>query len=503
MPNQIIKCVQSDLLYTKPKVGQIYFVTNSRALYKDYGNSLEKRLRFNAIILNTEYERENRIKPEIGKFYYVEETNTLWMFDTRWNLKIGNIASYNSFSYYDGPLSPVINTDSSITNSRGDVIIDNNGLLGDGSVVVRDNNRIIKGNITVDNLRQQLHMNSYVDDGILFIPNAHLPYDDLTSSYGALHLTVDKDLNKDTDNLNLVGNAYYYGDWNNYGDMYIIEKEHTNVSIDYLPLNNKEVVKTYLNCSKTFPDEGEGIEITRKTYVVIRPLSESEALLHIIRTDNDASSVVQNDMGELIFTNYGEMLENVTFSCTRKTYTEGTYKFVEYVLDNYSSSIIFKYNKNETIVSVPEEWSNNGFCESWETKLWVKKKILTDVDIVNGNTDMPTLSELQRKIGTWSLSTRIKGISVELYWELFFPVNVTHWRVLINNKDVTGTLNASDSFVTSPVLFGEDEINLTFVFENLDDNGKPYEVFRALTKSLYKTDKTTIGNLLLITNSTK
>ena len=503
MPNQIIKCVQSDLIYTKPKAGQIYFVTNSRALYKDYGNAIEQRMRFNAIILNTENERVNRIKPEIGKFYYIEETNSLWMFDTRWNLKIGNYASYNSFSYYDGTLSPVINTDTTITNEQGDAIIDNNGLLGDGSVVVRDTNRIIKGNLAVDDYRQQIHIKSYLDDGILFIPNAHLPYADLTSSYGALHLTVDKDLSKDTDNINMVGNAYYYGDWNNYGDMYIIEKEYSNTSLDYLPVNNKEVVKTYLECAIGTDEADETKGGIIKTYAVIRPLTEDEAMIHIIRTLDDVSSVVQNDMGELIFTNYGELMENVTFSCTRKTYSEGNYNVIEYVLDNYSSSIIFKYNKTETLISVPEEWSDSGYCETWETKLWIKKKILTDVDIVNGNTDMPTLSELQRKVGTWSLSTRIEGISVELYWELLFPVNVTHWRVLINNKDVTGTLNASDSFVTSPVLFGDDEINLTFVFENLDDNGKPYEVFRALTKSLYKTDKTTIGNLLLITNSTK
>ena len=83
MFKEIIKCTQYDLMRAKAKVGQMYFVTDSRLLYKDNSNSIAQRLVFNAVILHTESERINSIKPVIGKFYYVEETNSLWLFDTR------------------------------------------------------------------------------------------------------------------------------------------------------------------------------------------------------------------------------------------------------------------------------------------------------------------------------------------------------------------------------------------------------------------------------------
>ena len=233
----------------------MYYCTDSRILYKDHGPAIQNRLRFNATILQTDNQRVNDIKPTVGKFYYVIESNSLWLFDTRWVLKIGDNTAYNTYGIeysqtYNGQYyTPVINTDTSISGIYGDKIIDNNGLLGDGSVVIRDTNRINRGQISADNVYQQLVVESKLDNGFLFIPNGHMPYKDLSTSFGALHLTVDKKL---VDELNdyseFQGCAHYYGTWHNYGDMYVIEKnKYPMVKANFTPSVNSQIFKYSIN----------------------------------------------------------------------------------------------------------------------------------------------------------------------------------------------------------------------------------------------------------------
>lgn len=378
MFKEIIKCTQYDLMRAKAKVGQMYFVTDSRLLYKDNGNSIAQRLVFNAIILHTESERINSIKPIIGKFYYVEETNSLWLFDTRWVLKIGNSTHFNS--YYAGEyISPVINVDESITGKNGDKIIDNNGLLGDGSVVIRDNNRIVRATIKSDNNYNNVTIKSYLDDGFLLIPNAHLPYNDLSTSLGALHLTVEK---KDTINglnLNLNGSAHYYGNWNNYGNMFLIQKDtNNNIYPDYIPVNDYEIVKYYITCTK----QVDIMYVT--THVIIRPISDSVAIAHIISiNDENSNSVVQNDMGELIFTNSGEIVDNTTIECKRRIINNNEYKISQYTFDSYGESITIKQHKESIYmeVEIGETWADNSSNNTISVDKWVKDKVLTSREI--------------------------------------------------------------------------------------------------------------------------
>lgn len=378
MFKEIIKCTQYDLMRAKAKVGQMYFVTDSRLLYKDNGNSIAQRLVFNAVILHTESERINSIKPVIGKFYYVEETNSLWLFDTRWVLKIGNSAHFNT--YYAGEyISPVINVDESITGKNGDKIIDNNGLLGDGSVVIRDNNRIVRATIKSDNIYNNVTIKSYLDDGFLLIPNAHLPYNDLSTSLGALHLTVEK---KDTINglnLNLNGSAHYYGNWNNYGNMFLIQKDNNNdIYPDYIPVNDYEIVKYYITCTKHV----DIMYVT--THIVIRPISDSVAIAHIISiNDENSNSVVQNDMGELIFTNSGEIVDNTTIECKRRIINNNEYRISQYTFDTYGDSIIIKQHKESISmeVEIGETWADNSSNNTISVNKWVKDKVLTSREI--------------------------------------------------------------------------------------------------------------------------
>lgn len=398
MSKNIIKCMQYDLLNLAPVKGQYYFCTDTRILYKDNGSTKDSRIHFNAQVLNTEYERTNEVKPSIGKFYYVVETNQLWLFDTRWNLKITSDAQYNAYvnsysdTYSGNYISPVINTDSSITGPNGDKIIDNNGLLGNGSVAIRDSNRIIKGLITVDNTNQQLSFRSQLDNGFLFIPNSHLPYNDLSTSLGALHLTVDRDINDVNDNLDLTGQAYYYGQWNNYGDMFIINKikNDSNIGLDYTPNIDKTIVKIFLTCTKTEKLDEEESETT--TYIVIRPVSTTQAIANIVSlSSEDKDTVVQNDIGELIYTNSNLLKESKTVNCNRKISYSNGYTYCTYIPDGYDSDvkIILQENSMSKIATIPEIWSDDGSANDFYISVWNKKKVLTDEDFdvpaSNGN----------------------------------------------------------------------------------------------------------------------
>ncbi len=390
MLREIIKCMNYDLMRAKPKVGQLYFLTDSRVLYKDFGNDLSQRLRFNAVILYSDNDRQFNVRPEPGKFYYVEESNSLWLYDTRWVLKIGSEIQYNTYTNVGGTISPVINNDESITGINGDKIIDNNGLLGNGSVVIRDINRMSQGMIESDSLNSYLMFKSFKQNGMLFIPDASLPYNDLSTSLGALHLTVEHyETNSD---LKLKGNAYYYGDWNNAGEMYIIKKANVNdIYPDYNPTNDEELVKYYIECSKTTinQDLSTNISVTKnvKTYFSIRPISNHSAYIHIISFyDDNINSVVKNDLGELIFTNRNELLLDETLECIRNTYIEKKKHVSKYTLDKYDDTLILEQEENGQLNCViSENWMDKDNTPILSVDMWKKYRVMTTEEAIDNN----------------------------------------------------------------------------------------------------------------------
>ena len=378
--SRILKCMQYDMLSLKPKVNQIYFCVNTQLLYKDYGASLETRRLLPARVLQTENERTNNIKPILGKMYYVVETNNLWQYDGRWILKIGDTINYNSYSTYNGTLSPVINTDSNITNSQGDKIIDNNGLLGNGSVAIRDSNRIIRSTIEMNNINQRIDFKSNVNNGFLFIPNNNLPYSDLSKAYGALHLTTGK--YETNSSIQYKGEAYYYGNWYNNGDIYVLKEADTsNVQVDYTPINGKEMLKYYITSNSTREIENETTEVTN--YISIRPISDSQGMIQIIVARRDDNSVVINDIGELIYTNNGTLIENNIMYSNRKTYItqDGTHHS-DYYLDQYGESILLQSLAGGGLtVTLPEIFYDESELYTIESKFYKQYKVLTEEDL--------------------------------------------------------------------------------------------------------------------------
>ena len=362
----------------KAKLGQMYYAIDSRLLFKDNGNSTEQRLVFNAVVVRSENERLNSIKPVVGKFYYVEETNSLWLFDTRWVLKIGKDTIYNTY-YANEYISPVINTNETISGLNGDKIIDNNGLLGNGAVVIRDTERITRGLHSSNLAYNRLEIKSYLDDGLLIIPNAHLPYNDLSKSLGALHLTVERQDTNRSYNLDFNGSAHYYGNWNNYGNMYLIQKDtSTTIYPDYIPKNDDDVIKFYITATKHVDDK----LIT--THIVIRPISSSKAIAHIISVNNENSeSVVQNDMGELIFTHTGNLVTNTVVECERKIINSDTQRTSQYVFTNYDENITIFQDKSSNIlkVNMGNTWADETSNTNIYVNKWIKDKVLVSSDL--------------------------------------------------------------------------------------------------------------------------
>lgn len=386
MAKTIIKCMNYDLMRAKPKLGQIYFLTDSRVLYKDYGNDVSQRLRFNANVLYSENDRQFNIRPETGKFYYVEDSNSLWLYDTRWVLKIGDNNQYNTYTNIGGTLSPVINTNETISNTNGDKIIDNNGLLGNGSIVIRDINRISQGIIESDNMDNYLVYKSFKENGMLFLPDARLPYNDLSTSLGALHLTVDHI--ESNDGIDLKGNAYYYGDWNNAGNIYSIKKINVNnIYPDYNPSSDLEMLKYYIECSKTNTESIDNSSKNIKTYFSIRPISNHSAYIHIISFyDDKSNSVVKNDIGELIFTNNNELITNEIIECVRMTSIEKKKHISKYILDKYDDTIIIEQEENNIMKCIISDlWLDKDKEAKLSMDMWKKYKVLTSEETIKND----------------------------------------------------------------------------------------------------------------------
>lgn len=379
MFNDVIRCTTYDLLKIKNKLGQIYFCTDNLVLYRDNGFSDTERTRFNAKVLSTENERI-KSKPEQGKYYYVIETNGLWLFENRWSAQTPNIAKYNSYTMTNQILSPVINTNEEITSSlTGDKIIDNNGLLGNGTIVIRDGNRIIKNTMEVNNVSQQIQNKSYVDDGFVFIPNANLPYANLNEGFGALHLTTEivKPYSTNSSN-NIKGMAYYYGDFNTYGNVYTITKqENANVKPDYIPEGN-DTLKIFIELNKLLL-VNETSKLL-KTYITIIPLNKTEADISIIQFYNeDNKSVVVNDVGDYIYTGYEDLLISTKFTTNRK-YTINNAKGInqcDYYLSEFDYTITFKQINDVTTCIVPTQWSDASSIVTYNNVIYTKDQLIS------------------------------------------------------------------------------------------------------------------------------
>lgn len=155
----IHKIHEYDLLATALTPGAYFFCTDTNNLYRDTD---EGRVRLYVEYINTEIDRVYNVRPSNGTNYYEFETNELWLYNAGWVLIDGTPRESNGYYYTDNH----INDTDDITT-----VLDNNGLLGDGSVCVRDQNRIIKGKFYIDATNNNLVVSSFIGGGLVFLPD--------------------------------------------------------------------------------------------------------------------------------------------------------------------------------------------------------------------------------------------------------------------------------------------------------------------------------------------
>ena len=205
--NRIIRLTEFDLLKTAIKQYNMYMCLDSRKLYYDVDTS--RRVVYGYTPVKTLNDLYNNIIPSAGVTYYCWEDNSLWLWMNRW-ISIYTDSTYPSAYQYtdDNVLDPVYRYD------QANMPADDNGLLKDGSVVIRDRNRIIKGKMYIADNNDNFVLSSFLGGGMLFLPNGKL------STAGELYLS---DFDRHTDSqeteeqkysslrseLHLIDNDYY------------------------------------------------------------------------------------------------------------------------------------------------------------------------------------------------------------------------------------------------------------------------------------------------------
>lgn len=198
----VIVLTEYDLLRTKPRPSQYYITTDTRVLYLDDDNNNRKPV--DATQIPTEKQRLYESFQKInGRLYFVWETHNLYIWLNAWKLLVGNPDFPNAYQYVDGYLHEV-----------GDMTDDvkGNGLLGDGSVVVRDVNRLIKAKIYIDETNDNLVIASFLGGGIKILPNGNM------EQTGSLYLNPS---NVNPDKVDGVGQHFNQFE-NINGEMYVM-----------------------------------------------------------------------------------------------------------------------------------------------------------------------------------------------------------------------------------------------------------------------------------------
>lgn len=161
--NKIIRLNNYDLLGTKCKKYNMYMCLDTLQLWYDESDS--KRTLYGYVGVDTVNDLKNNLIPEFGVTYYCWESNSLWLWMNRW------ICIYTDNKYPSAYRTDNDYIEAVYLNDQQPTIVDNNGLLRDGSVVIRDANRIIKGRLYVSDTQDNLVISSYLGGGVRLLPN--------------------------------------------------------------------------------------------------------------------------------------------------------------------------------------------------------------------------------------------------------------------------------------------------------------------------------------------
>ena len=189
--NRIVRLRSFDLNATPINKGDMYMCLDTLVMYYDQDDS--NRVRYIYKGVKTRKDMLYNITPVQNTTYYCWEDNSLWLWMNKW-ISIYSSSEYPSaYIIEDSQLKDIYNYNSP------NAPIDNNGLLGDGSVVVRDDNRLIKGKIYIDTDNNNLIISSYFGGGTRVLPNGQM------STKGELFLNANEDPDYGTLESHIIG----------------------------------------------------------------------------------------------------------------------------------------------------------------------------------------------------------------------------------------------------------------------------------------------------------
>lgn len=176
--NKIYKITEFDLLRTAVTKNNMYMCVDSLTLYYDSGNTESSRGVFDYVSVDTVNDLLGKITPDYGKVYYCWEDNSLWVWMNKWEVLYSQTTYPSAYNYVDIPSvdSPQV-IGEIYRYDMPNMPADDNGLLKDGSVVVRDRNRLIKGKIYIEESNDNFTLSSYLGGGMRFLPNGKMTTD--------------------------------------------------------------------------------------------------------------------------------------------------------------------------------------------------------------------------------------------------------------------------------------------------------------------------------------
>lgn len=168
--NRIYRMTEFDQLRTAVKEGNMYICTDSLQMYYDESNV--KRSKYVYTGIKTINDLMYNTSPSYGVSYYCWEDNSLWLWLNKWITLYADTNYPSAYIYTTYPTKEEPGQLNSVFNINN--VLDNNGLLQDGSVVIRDGHRIIKGKLFVNEENDNLTFSSFLGGGIRLLPNGEI-----------------------------------------------------------------------------------------------------------------------------------------------------------------------------------------------------------------------------------------------------------------------------------------------------------------------------------------
>ena len=168
--NRIYRMTEFDQLRTAIKEGNMYICTDSLQMY--YDESAVKRSKYVYTGIKTINDLMYNTSPSYGVSYYCWEDNSLWLWLNKWITLYADTNYPSAYIYTTYPTKEEPGQLNSVFNINN--VLDNNGLLQDGSVVIRDGHRIIKGKLFVNEENDNLTFSSFLGGGIRLLPNGEI-----------------------------------------------------------------------------------------------------------------------------------------------------------------------------------------------------------------------------------------------------------------------------------------------------------------------------------------